>query len=142
MVNCTICGKYFKNRAGLSGHMQFKHGSSTINKPAPSPTYKPVQSDTSTSSLQKQVQALKDELQELKALKDQPVQQQHQPVTTAKQFLDEEKQKIADLKDEQELLELLKEQMDGTVSRDHEIMDKAPESIYDELKKHHLDLLC
>ena len=103
-------------------------------------TYRPVQSDTSTSSLQKQVLALKDEL---KALKEQPVQQQ--PITT-KQFLDDEKQKLADLKDEQkaeqELLTLLKSQMDGGVYNDHEIMDKAPESIQRELHQHHLDLIC
>jgi len=86
---------------------------------------------------------LKDELQ---ALKEQPVQPQHQPVTTVKQFLDEEKQKIADQGDEQEdkeaLVELLKDRMNGWPVHDHKIMDNAPESIYDELKKHYMDLIC
>ena len=25
MVNCSLCGKFCKNLAGLSGHIQFKH---------------------------------------------------------------------------------------------------------------------
>ena len=33
-VKCEVCGKEFKNRAGLAGHMNIIHGEKT-NKPAP-----------------------------------------------------------------------------------------------------------
>jgi len=131
---------------------------------------KPVQNDT-TIALQKQVMTLTNELQALKEqpVQQQPIEEpktkdltieavderiqravkqrleqqpEQQPVMTVTRFLDEEKQKIADLKDERELVELLKEQMDGTVSLDHAVIDGAPESIQRELQLHHLDLLC
>ncbi len=154
MPICPVCKKTLRTELGLEGHMRLSgdlahetyrgyQRPSNKRSPGRKATSRRVRSDPSTSSLQKQVQALKDELQ---ALKEQPVQQQHQPVTTVKQFLDEEKQKNADLKDKQEnereLVELLKEKMDGGVSRDREIIDNAPESIQRELQLHHLELLC
>lgn len=50
----------------------------------------------------------------------------------------EEQQKIVDLKAERELVEMLKKQMDGNPFNDYPIVDSAPESLYDELKNHHI----
>jgi len=198
MANCPICGKYLKNRAGLSGHLQFKHPEGS------SPTYKPAKaarSDTS-SSPRKQVQALMGKLKALKDLKvnlpestkgqDQPVQQQpvewqattenvnaliqqvmeekrlealkeqreqldeppkqqpvqqqqQQQVTTVKQFyaqeeqfLAQEKQKKEALEEYYELFDLLKEQMNGTVYHDHEIINKTSGDMCHDLFQYHL----
>jgi len=149
MSVCPVCKKTFKNEMAMQGHIRlsgdlaheqyrgFRRPGRTKGSSGRKTTHKPVRSDTS-SSLQKQVLALKDEIQ---ALKDQPVQQQQQSVTTVKQFLDEEKQKNADLKEQEELLELMKEQMDGSVRGDHAVLDRAPESIKRELWEYHLSFI-
>lgn len=64
-----------------------------------------------------------------------------QPATAVERALSEEKQKIVDLKAERELVELLKSQMTGAVYHDHEIMDNAPERLYDELAQYHLSFI-
>ncbi|GAI51428.1 unnamed protein product, partial [marine sediment metagenome] len=54
------------------------------------------------------------------------------------QYLDQEKQKIADLKEQEELFELMKEELTGDVHHDHDVMDRAPPSLYHKLFQYHL----
>ena len=71
---------------------------------------------------------------------DQP---QDQPsTTTAKQRLDQEKQNVSNLKDEQELLELLEKKLNGWPVHDSLVIEGAPKCIQRELQKHHISLIC
>lgn len=137
---CPVCGKICKSAFGLVGHLKLKQDAAHIqynnriignvtNTPVPQPVQEPVPQPVQQ---QQQQPVLQQQQQQ------QPVQQ---PPTLVEQFLDKEKQKIVDLKAERELLELMKKQMNGSVGHDHDLIDRAPESIQRELQDYYISQL-
>lgn len=136
MPICPVCKKTLKTEMGLEGHIRLSGDIAHEQYRG----YKRPSRVSRTSTKRKEPKDItrKDVERIVQRVMGQP-KQQH--ATTVEQVLSEEQQKINDLKAERELLELLKQQMDGWPHHDNEIIDRAPESIQRELREHHLSLV-
>jgi len=164
MVNCPVCGKFCKTPFGLEGHIRFTNDNQHEQyrgHPRPQHTRKrkrkyeqkaTPQPDTNRvdeleqQNIQLRQQFIQLELKQHKLLQElqqascqqAPVQQTPAQQAPVQQALDKERQRVEDAKAEQELLVMMKEEMNGGVTHDHAIMNKAPKSIRRALWQHHL----
>jgi len=145
MPNCPVCGKWLDTAFGLAGHLRLKEdpqhreyrGGVSISR---------RHTRTSRRGRSHKVSRISKDLTvddiERTVKRAMRVHQGDPATTPARQLLDQERQRISDLKNEQDLLVLLLKQIDGSILNDHNIIDGAPESIQRALWDHHLSLLC
>ena len=160
MFNCPVCGKQCKTQLALNGHIRLKNdiahaqyrGHPTAQRKRKHEQKATPQPDTSRvdglerQNIQLKQQFIELELKQRKLLQElqqascqqAPVQQTPVQQAPAQQVIDKEKQKVEQIKAEQELLVTMKEEMNGGVTHDHAIMNRAPKSIRHELWQYHL----